>query len=399
MIGRTGETGPTEPEPVGPSPDKAKAAAPVRRPLRGSPRLAQYKRTWYFLRRNTLAMVGLGVLVLFLVIALYAAWFQPGLPWGQLNDFCSTNQGNGAPNDCVPGQAQICTYAQGTTAPHAGCYQTPSAYPSVIPPTLTFAHGVGPLPLGSLTVLPTSTLSYSIYQGLLRGIDWTLIISVSIVAGGALAGLFLGAISGYFGGVVDEVIMRIVDIFLSIPQVLFVIIVVAVFSSTSHSIAGLDATATDVLLVIVGFMAVWWPFYTRLVRGQVLVTREQKYVEAARASGASRGRIISRHIVPNSVYPVFIQMSLDVGTVPLFLAALAFLGFKFFPTQYFPEVGVIAALSVTNLQGFLDGCQVGICYIPWWQILIPGLTLFAYAISVNFLADGLRDALDPRLRR
>ncbi len=85
--------------------------------------------------------------------------------------------------------------------------------------------------------------------------------------------------------------------------------------------------------------------------------------------------------------------------MPLFLGVLVFLGFLIFPTMYFPEWGAITALSVVDLQGFLVNCQVGICVIPYWQILIPGLVLFMYAISVNFLSDGLRDALDPRLRR
>jgi len=371
---------------------------PARRGRRPNPRIEQWKRTWYFLRRNTLSLVGLGILLFFVALAIYAVT-QP-LPWDQLNTFCSTNQGSGAPNSCLPGQNQICTYTAGTTPPHAGCYQTPASYPSVVPPTLTASPlSTGPLPLGSLTILPSGNLYFSIYQGLLRGVDWTLMISVAIVGGGAIAGLFLGAISGFYGGVVDETIMRIVDVFLSIPQLLFVIIVISVVGTTTTSIFGLAPTATKAVLLILGFMAVWWPFYARLVRGQVLVVREQKYVEAARASGASKGRIVARHIVPNSVYPVFIQMSLDVGTVPLLIAALVFLGFLLFPTLYFPEWGTLAALSVTQIGAFLTDCQVGICYIPWWQLVFPGLALFLYAIAVNFLADGLRDALDPRLRR
>jgi peptide/nickel transport system permease protein len=380
--------------------EEAPTPAPVRRGRRPSPRLDQIRRTWYFLRRNTLALIGLGVLLFFVATAIYAAT-QP-LPWTQLTAYCATQQGNNATNLCPPGTPQICTYAQGTTPPHAGCYQTTRTYPSVIPPTLTASPlSAGPLPLGSLTVAPAGPTVYNIFDGLLRGSDWSLLISVTIVGGGAFAGLLVGAISGYFGGAVDEALMRTVDIFLSIPQLLFVIITVAVVTTSVHSLFGLDPTGTKILLLILSFMIVWWPFYARIVRGQVLVVREQKYVEAARASGASRGRIIVRHIIPNSVYPVFIQMSLDVGTIPLFVGTLIFLGFSasLLPTQYFPEWGVMTALSVTNLQGFLVGCQVGLCIIPWWQLLFPGLVLFMYAISVNFFSDGLRDALDPRLRR
>jgi len=217
---------------------------------------------------------------------------------------------------------------------------------------------------------------------------------------GAMVGLILGAISGFFGGVVDETLMRLVDIFLSIPQILFVIIVVAVITTDYQTLFGLGPLDTRIFLLIIGFMVVWWPYYARIVRGQVLVVREQKYVEAARASGAGRGRIVMRHIVPNSMYPVFIQMSLDVGAIPLLVGGLAFLGFRLFTSPYFPEWGTIAAWGTANvIVSFLGECQTGLCVIPWWQLFFPGLALFLFAISVNFFSDGLRDALDPRLRR
>jgi peptide/nickel transport system permease protein len=353
------------------------------------------KRTWYFLRRNTLAMIGIGILVFFVIIAVYALT-QP-YPWTQLKQLCASNGGVYPPvNGC------ICTYSEGTASPGPGCYQTPAGYPSDIAPTINLAHGtLGPLPLGSITVAPTNPTFYSIYDGLLRGADWSLGVSVAIVGAGAFIGLIVGAVSGFFGGWIDEVLMRLVDIFLSIPQILFVIIVIAVLV-TLPTFQPFDAR---VALLIVGFVIVWWPFYARIVRSQVLVVREQKYVEAAKASGAGSGRLVIRHIIPNSVYPIFVQMSLDVGTVPLLLGTLVYLGFPVFPTIYFPEWGSMAALSVFSGAGastFTDAlitCQFGKCVIPWWQFLFPGLMLFLYAISVNFLADGLRDALDPRLRR
>ncbi len=134
------------------------------------------------------------------------------------------------------------------------------------------------------------------------------------------------------------------------------------------------------------------------------MTREQKYVEASRASGARSGRILLRHIVPNSVFPVFVQLSLDVGSIPLALGAIVFLGYHIFPSAYFPEWGSISAAAIAPIQGLITTCQVAAlsgttCIFPWWQLFFPGATLFAFAISVNFLSDGLRDALDPRLRR
>jgi len=187
---------------------------------------------------------------------------------------------------------------------------------------------------------------------------------------------------------------------LSIPQLLFVLITVAVISQLA--IFG-DSLATRMGLLIAAFVVVWWPFYARIVRGQVLVTREMKFVEAAKASGASAGRIVRKHIIPNSVYPVFVQMSLDVGSVPLLIGGLIYLGFTtIFPSNTFPEWGTLSALSVNPsvLTSILVNSELNIqVYVPWWMMLFPGLMLFMFAISVNFLSDGLRDALDPRLRR
>lgn len=365
---------------------------------RPNPRLAQWVRTWYFLRRNTLAMIGLIILILIVAVAIYAAT-QP-INFTNLDTYCSTN---GA-TTCSPG-IPVCTYAQGTAPPGPGCYAYPQTgglqfYPTIVAPTLDLAHATGgPLPLGSLTLSLAGNTFYNLYAGLLRGTDWSLIISVSVVVTGAMIGALLGAVSGALGGVVDEAIMRLVDIFLSIPQILFVIVVVAVFTITP----GFQSFSARIELLILALIVIWWPFYTRLIRSQVLVVREQKYVEAARASGAKRGRIITRHILPNSIYPMFIQLSLDVGVVPLLIGTLVFLGFQVIPptagSGLFPEWGAIAAYSTSHLVSFLTTCQFGGCVIPWWQFLFPGLALFLYAISVNFVSDGLRDALDPRLRR
>jgi peptide/nickel transport system permease protein len=504
------------PEPAAPS-EEGLGLGTGRRKVRNwrlgrkpSPRLAQAARTWYFLKRNTLAMVGLGVLLLLVALALYALTLplsyaslsaycassqttpntfsstsatitvgtvlQPGLtngtygfavqtkaaytpspgagsitvdgsavtenvtfaaggPGSPVPHFTSTapyttapsysvtfhesglpggttwsvTLNSTSPSVCTPGFLVVCTYPAGSSSPGPGCYQTPAQDPSVIAPTFGLSPiASGPLPLGSLTLDPSHPYFYDTWQGILRGSDWSLMISVTIVGSGALAGLLIGAIAGEFGGVVDEVLMRLVDIFLSVPQILLVIVVVATVTLSYPRVFGLPPLDSRILLLIFAFAVTWWPFYARIVRGQVLVVREQKYVEAARASGAGRGRIILRHVIPNSVFPVLVQMSLDVGTIPLFIGTLVFLGFGIFPTPYFPEWGALSALSVgsgaNTVQSLLTNCQLaaeglGACVIPWWQLLFPGLTLFFYALSVNFLSDGLRDALDPRLRR
>lgn len=361
---------------------------------RPNPRIAQLRRTFYFLSRNTLAMVGLVILVLFGLLALYSFSYT-AVPSDRLIQYCGTDTGNGFQS--VSCQPAVCTYDP-TLPPPTGwkpqnCYEVNSTSVGIVPPTINFATlKGGPLPLGSMTLESTGSQFYSVYDGVVKGAPWSLGISVAVVGSGATIGLMLGAIAGYFGGAVDEVLMRFTDIFLSIPPLLLALVILQVFGQ-----GPVFSTLNGRVGLLVGALVItWWPFYTRLVRGQVLVTREQKYVEASRASGARSGRILRKHIIPNSVFPVLVQLSLDVGTVPLLLGSIAFLGFHVFPTPQFPEWGTVAALSILQAQNFI---QTAPNPFPWWQILFPGLTLFMYAISVNFLSDGIRDAFDPRLRR
>lgn len=357
-----------------------------------NPRLDQYRRTWYFLRQNTLAMVGLAIIIGFAILYAYS-FFYPVSPT-QLVTYQATDGNPVNPHSIYP---EICTYEPGEIAPGPNCYQTPSGMPSVIGPTVSLSHpSLGPLPFGSLTLNPAGPLLFNTYDGLVKGAEWSVTISVAVVGLGALLGLIVGVVSGYYGGYIDEVIMRTTDVFLSIPGLLLVIIVLATFAPAITNLWD------RVWLLVFAFDVTWWPFYARIVRGQVLVIREQRYVEAAKASGASGGRMLRKHIIPNSMYPVLVQVSLDVGTVPLLIASIVFIGFQVFPTQNFPEWGTITAFSVQGsvIYAFITDCQTSVnCAFPWWQFFFPGFTLFLFAISVNFLSDGLRDALDPRLRR
>lgn len=375
----------------------APAAAPAAKPSTGrrpNPQLAQIRRTIFFLSRNTLAVVGLAIVLLFVIVAIWGLFYPA--PNAQLRGFCGTTTSAGEGNvssTLCPGTI-VCTYPNTLPPPGPNCYPVDQLNPSQIAPTVSLSHfRLGPLPFGSLSLNPSSPYFYNPFDGIVKGAEWSLGISAGIVGSGALIGLMLGAVAGYFGGYVDEVVMRFTDIFLSIPGLLLILVILAVIGSSLQSLEG------RVLVLMGAFIVTWWPLYTRIVRGQVLVTREQKYVEASKASGARSGRIITKHIIPNSLYPVFVQMSLDVGSIPLALGAIVFLGFNIFPTLYFPEWGTIAALSVVTLPAQLTLCAGGSCVFPWWQVFFPGATLFLFAISVNFLSDGLRDALDPRLRR
>jgi peptide/nickel transport system permease protein len=379
----------------------AKAESEALEPTEGSlqtgkrpnPRLDQYKRTFYFLRRNRLAMFGLIIVLFWVGVALYSPFYSA--PGDRLAPYCSSAVTLGTNSSCA---VTVCTYGPGSVPAGSPCYPFAFGEPSVIAPTISFTHfTLGPLPLGSLTVDPGAGIMYNIFAGLIKGAPWSLGIAAAIVGTGALMGLLLGSIAGYRGGYLDETIMRFTDVFLAIPGLFLVLVTLA---AVGRYFATLDGR---VAILILAFVVTWWPLYTRIVRGQVLVTREQKYVEAARASGAGSGRILRKHIIPNSLYPVFVQLSLDIGTIPLLLGAIIFLGYQLWPSTYFPEWGTISAFAVTNLEGFLVECTVASavspCVFPWWQIFFPGLTLFLFCISVNFLSDGLRDALDPRLRR
>lgn len=379
------------------TPTPSTGAAPVLKGRRPNPRVAQMKRTFYFLSRNTLAMIGLVVLIFFIALALWSFTYSAGSE--QLDLYCgSFSPGNVGPpttSGCIP----VCTYPNNQPAPTANCYPVDYNNPGFVGPTFDITHlSGGPLPLGSLSPGGNSQYFYNIFAGLVKGAPWSLGISSGIVVSGAMIGLLLGSVAGFKGGLVDEIIMRITDIFLSIPGLLLILVLIAVLAQYVQTLEG------RILLLMGAFIVTWWPFYTRIVRGQVLVTREQKFVEASKASGAKTGRLLFRHIIPNSMYPVFVQMSLDVGAIPLLLGALVYLGFHIFNTPYFPEWGSISALSVQVVSTTVQLCQISAltgtsCVFPWWQILFPGLTLFMFAISVNFLSDGLRDALDPRLRR
>jgi peptide/nickel transport system permease protein len=354
----------------------------------------QARRTWYILRTNGLAMFGLVLLVLFAVLLVVSFFYQA--PSTSLELYCGTyfsGEQNYPLGTCTGAGVVVCTYPVGQVAPAPNCYPTDPGNPSFVGPTVT-SHQLGPLPFGSLATDPSSGSFYNLFAGLVKGSEWSITISVAIVGVGAVVGLLTGALAGMTGGLVDETIMRITDVFLSVPQLLLVLVLIVVL----EPIPIFSNLTGRVSVLIIGFAITWWPFYTRIVRSQVIVVREQKYVEAARASGASVGRILWKHIVPNSMFPVFVQIALDVGSIPLIIGSIVFLGVVIWPGGVFPEWGTIAADSVSQ-SIVSDLLFNGSAYFPWWQVLFPGLMLFLFAISVNFFSDGLRDALDPRLRR
>lgn len=225
---------------------------------------------------------------------------------------------------------------------------------------------------GEYHYLGTTVDGEDVLTGLLLGAAISVRIGILVVVAAMIVGSLLGALSGYYGGAADELVMRITDVFLSIPGLILAMAIAAALGRNLDNI-------------VYALIIVYWPPYTRLVRGQALSVRENLYIEAARATGASELRVVTRHVLPNTLAPITVQASLDIGSVVLVAAGLSFLGLGAQPGT--PEWGLMVA------RGF--------AFFPnnWWQVTFSGLMIFLFVLGFNLLGDGARDILDPRLRR
>ena len=212
-----------------------------------------------------------------------------------------------------------------------------------------------------------------VYSRIVWAASTDLRISVTIVIVAITAGAVIGAASGYYGGKLDELVMRITDIFFAFPGLILAMAIVMALGERN-----LDNIA-------LALMITWWPVYARLVRGQVLAEREKLYVEAARSVGASDSRILFTHIIPNTFQPLIVQATMDTGGVLLTAAGLSYIGFG-------PPAGVAEwGLMISTGQQFLT--------IAPWMSMFPGLAILVTALAFNLVGDGIRDILDPKLRR
>lgn len=274
---------------------------------------------WYF-RRDRIAVISL-VFIFFMVgLAVSAPWIAP-----------YPNEGRGEPN----------------------------ILEKLRPPSSEHLFGTGPL-------------GRDICSRVLYGARTGLVAAFSIVGATIVIGTILGALAGYFGGWVDELIMRITDIFLAFPPLLLAMMVAAV----------LDPSLGNAILAIT---LTWWPWYTRLARAQALSVRERDYVKAARGIGVNEATILGRHIVPNIITPILVQGTLDLGLAILTVAALSFLGLGVPP----PTADWGAMISEGRIY-----IQNG----RWWIATFPGLALFLLIMAFNFLGDGIQVATNPRAR-
>jgi peptide/nickel transport system permease protein len=272
---------------------------------------------WRGLRANPLLMVGVALVLLIVLVAIFAPVLAPH-----------------------PGDAGTATHA-------FDVLKRPSA-----------AHLFG-----------TDQVGRDIFSRVLFGARVSPVIALVVILIACAIGVPLGVAAGFLGGWIDELIMRVTDVFLAFPPLLLALALAAV----------LPASLTSVTIAIA---VAWWPWYTRLIRGQAASVAGRPYVEACRALGVSRLRIIVRHILPNSVTPLLVQVSLDVGGVILTASALSFLGLG--AQDPVPDWGLMVADGQTYFTP------------DWWLVTFPGLAILLTAFAFNLLGDGLRDLLDPK---
>jgi peptide/nickel transport system permease protein len=304
-------------------------------------RLADIKYSLYLLRKNPLVMAGTLIAAFFILLALLANIIvDPKLAYPE-----------GYPGGMYPFERKYVWNANHFIqwGPGVSLYYGPEFFP-----------------------LGTDSYGRDLLKMIILAIPVDLYYATIITIVSAIIGTLIGAVASYAGGIADEIVLRITDVFFAFPA----LVLALVFAS----ILGRSLETLTLALILV-----WWPPYTRLMRGQVLSEKEKPYVEALKALGASNIRILFRHIIPNAIFPILVQATMDFGGVILTFSALMFLGFS--PSPAIPELGNLAA----------DG--YGHIFDAPWVILFPGLTMLIISLAFNLVGDGLRDVLDPRLRR
>jgi len=237
-----------------------------------------------------------------------------------------------------------------------------------------FNWGIGNVFDCTARIYPLGTDQYgrSLSEMMVLAIPIDLQIALEVVLSAVVIGVLFGSIAAYVGGTIDELILRITDVFLAVPGILLAIVMIVVMGRS-------------LFVLTMAVLITWWPFYVRLVRSQVLGEKEKPYVERLRAMGAGGTRILFAHVVPNSIYPVLVQATLDIGSVILTVSALTFIGLT--PSPLLPELGNLANQGIQYL------------FTAPWLILFPGLAILIISLGFNLLGDGIRDIFDPRLRR
>lgn len=220
--------------------------------------------------------------------------------------------------------------------------------------------------------LGADILGRDMLSRMLYGARISVFVGLAVVAAAGTFGTLVGLFAGYRRGWVDEVVMRVTDIFFAFPPLIL-----------AMAIAG--ALGPSLRNALIAVVVVLWPIYARLVRGQVLSLRESEYIQAAQITGVGTWKIISRHLLPNTMAPLLVQASFDMGTTILTVAGLSFIGFGAQPPT--PEWGVM----ISDGRNYIT--------TQWWLTAVPAGGILLLVAAFNLVGDGLRDILDPRLRR
>lgn len=233
----------------------------------------------------------------------------------------------------------------------------------------------------------TDVLGTDVFSDILHGTKYALYVGVVVTAITMAIAIVVGSVAGYFGGWVDNVLMRLTEVFLVFPSLLFILIFVRVFTLGGSAGGALNILGLSIpfgLTIVVLVLAIFnWPGDARMIRGEFLRVRELEFVEAERALGASNGRIIFRHILPNILSSIIVVASLTIAYAILIEAGVSFLGFGDPNTMTWGQI----------LQNNYSDMR-----IVWWAEVFPGLAILLTVFGFNLLGDGLSDALNPRLR-
>jgi peptide/nickel transport system permease protein len=239
-------------------------------------------------------------------------------------------------------------------------------------------YSAEPKPPSEEAIFGTTEGQYDIYYGVVWGTRTAFKAGLIVSAATLLIGVTIGTVAAFYGGLVDETLMRIVEIFQAFPFLLAAITMAAVLQ---------PKLGRGIWTPIVALVAFGWTTYARLIRGEILSVREREYVMAARVTGVSDLGIIVRHVIPNAIFPTMVVASMDIGTYVLAFAALSFLGVGVQPG--YSDWGQIIAFARNWIPVLAD---------YWFIIVFPGTAITLYVLGWNLLGDAFRDILDPRMR-
>ncbi len=311
-------------------------------------------------RRNPLAIVGLLVVLGFVLLAVFAPVFT------ELGRSCLRDLGLSAATQHEYKDPLKPAFWRAVFAPPETCYDIPRKGFGTQPRTAA----------DSETLLGTTSGGYDIFYGLVWGTRTAFRIGIIVVGISLLVGLVLGSLSGYIGGVFDNVVMRFTDVVISLPNLVIALVIVMVLGQS-----------IDNLMLAIAVVA--WPSYARLMRGEVLRVKEQDYVSSAVALGRRPVGVIFRHVLPNAIGPLIIVASLDIGSVVLTAAALSFLGLG--ADVGYADWGQMISFARDWILG-VPGNPLAYWYVSFW----PGLIIVLFVLGWNLLGDAFRDVLDPR---